>query len=322
MSRSPRRGGFTLIELLVVIAIIALLVSILLPAVSKAREAGRLAVCQSNTRQMVVAANVYASDFKDRIWFAIGWGWLGEPVADGPNSLYIPGPGQLYKYCQNADKIGECPSNRRKSNRGSRAADPNASASDRNNFGGDTDLNWDYTFIWRMEGALTYTDTKAAYLRNPGSFPVETNPGLTVTGEDLKVMSGLPLFIEESTEFNNGIFDSSQDATPENTTYGLFGGSRGSLAGDQVTTRHGGAGTISYLQGHAEVFNAPRGQKADEREAADLEADDFYVSSKAVSTGWFPLERRKSRWVTVPPWTLQTTGAAPVYGYGWINNPR
>jgi len=72
-------GGFTLIELLVVISIIALLLSILLPALRSVKEQARRVVCMSNEKQILTGIKVYGTDFDNKA--VLGNGVYLEPLA-------------------------------------------------------------------------------------------------------------------------------------------------------------------------------------------------------------------------------------------------
>ena len=65
LERRAERRAFTLIELLVCLAVIAVLIGLLIPGLSAAREAARRTVCMSNQRQMVLAWQVYADTYRD-----------------------------------------------------------------------------------------------------------------------------------------------------------------------------------------------------------------------------------------------------------------
>jgi prepilin-type N-terminal cleavage/methylation domain-containing protein/prepilin-type processing-associated H-X9-DG protein len=83
----PMRG-FTLVELLVVIAIIALLLSILMPSLGKARELARGIYCQANLKQSGLASNLYMIDNQD---YLPTYGMVGTSVTSVMRGSYITG---------------------------------------------------------------------------------------------------------------------------------------------------------------------------------------------------------------------------------------
>lgn len=117
----PNRRGLSLIELLVVMAVLAILIGLLLPVLSTVRAAGVSARCQTNLRQMAIAAQAYSTTF-DAFPPALRYereeGRLVQIAWDWKSTLggHLLGPGPLWSYLDNPGEVQQCPAYRGSAN--------------------------------------------------------------------------------------------------------------------------------------------------------------------------------------------------------------
>jgi prepilin-type N-terminal cleavage/methylation domain-containing protein/prepilin-type processing-associated H-X9-DG protein len=208
----PRRSAFTLIELLVVIAIIAILAAMLLPALTRAKEAGRAAACKSNLRQIGVALHLYVSDFqKYPSWLTTGTGTHYWDAA-------------ILPFTSNSRGVFRCPSNQKAPPWTNNVADPQQNPS------------YDYNMSGSSQFAV------------PASLPILGLDGgarcllenqVKVPSDMLEVIDATPTAAP-----NSGGDHDADDAT---TTYPM-----NLLAEVPVASRHNHGANAVFCDGHVE----------------------------------------------------------------------
>lgn len=256
-TRSPSgqgdANGYTLVEVLTVIAIIAVLAAFLLPALSKARDRAQAIICLNNTRQLGLAAAVYASDNADRLPYNLGmagsafrtnanwvnnvmtWGVTGPLDSDNTNLATLT-RASLGTYVGGSPGVYHCPSDQVLSS-AQRAA------------------GWT---------ARIRSYSMNAMVGDAGNFIINgvnvNNPGYTQFFKTTQIPRPSDIFVfldEHPDSIDDGYF-LNKDAPESNGGYGASGGTTNEWL-DLPASFHNGSTAFSFADGHATLH---RWQKA------------------------------------------------------------
>ena len=242
LAQKAGRAAFTLIELLVVIAIIAVLAALLLPALSRARMQAQGIQCLGNTRQLLLAWELYVHDNDDRLPYNLGMvgssfrtslNWVNNVMtwgldSDNTNLATLTDAG-LGPYLSGATRIFRCP------------ADDVLSAAQRA-------AGWD---------ARIRSYSMNAMVGDAGNFSTNgfnvNNPGYVQFFKLTQISQPVEIFVfldEHPDSINDGYF---LDKAVENIYAGSPGGSAYKNAQwiDLPATYHNRATTFSFVDGHS-----------------------------------------------------------------------
>jgi prepilin-type N-terminal cleavage/methylation domain-containing protein/prepilin-type processing-associated H-X9-DG protein len=231
-SRRSARHGFTLIELLVVIAIIAILASLLLPTLSKAKAKATTAGCLNNLRQLHLCWQMYSEEHGERLpgnvalnpgdlgdraaWSAEASSWLQGNAWSDTTSTNIE-RGVLFPYNKSL-AIYRCPADKSTvRDQGLRARTRSVSMSIYMNFRPDP-MEPDYDLCWHKLGDIPHPSRAAVFVDENEKSIQQSAFGINAP--------------DHLTMFNSSLW-----------TWISF-----------PATRHGNAGTLSFADGHVESW--------------------------------------------------------------------
>lgn len=231
------KRGFTLIELLVVIAIIAMLLSIIMPALNKVKDAAKFMICRTNLKQMQIGVFLYAEDHDSKLFEYNTGLWI---------SLIEP-------YVAEVDELRYCPSTK---------------LTDKNPYGTQYDFSWGTygtaktTWYWPGFGSM---DEYGDYCFNGSFYPTDntSDPDYNLIFNsiyDASVPDTVPVFgdgcwvdaFPHSSDTVSTFFYTNEDGLDQGGAIASLNGGGGSI-NRFISNRHGRRTGIGFLDGHAEA---------------------------------------------------------------------